>query len=97
MGGNSKDHLACERSLQVRLPGQSLEAGYFSTALIPKEKGHLILCETASFPVGPEIANNPGYHTSAGRPARAEPFSQFRQRWLTQKKWKVANLATFVL
>jgi hypothetical protein len=42
-GGNPKDHLACERSFQVRLPGQTLKARYFRTALAPKEKGHLIL------------------------------------------------------
>jgi hypothetical protein len=80
MGENPKDHLACERSLQVRLPGPSFEAGYFRAALVPKEKGHLSLSETASFPVGPEIAHDPGYHTSSRRPGHAEPSSQFRQR-----------------
>ena len=43
MGGDPKDHLACECSFQVRLPGQTLKARYFRTALAPKEKGHLIL------------------------------------------------------
>ena len=98
MGGNPKDHLACERSFQVRLPGQTLKTRYFRTALASKEKGHLILCETASFPVGPEIAQYPGCHKkSLGRPGHAEPFSQFRQRWPTQKKSKVANLASFMV
>jgi len=43
MGGNPKDHLACERSLQVRLPGQTLKARYLRAALAPKEESHLIL------------------------------------------------------
>jgi hypothetical protein len=59
MGGDPKDHLACERSLQVRMPGQVLETRYLRSALASKEKGHLVLCETIAFPVGPEIAHNP--------------------------------------
>jgi hypothetical protein len=97
VGGNPKDHLACKRSFQVRVPGQTLKARYFRTALVAKEKSHLVLGETTSLPEGPEIAHYPGYHRSSGRPGYAEPLSQFRQRWLTQKKSKVANLASFVL
>ena len=73
MGGDAKDHLACERSLQVRVPGQVLETRDFRSAMAAKEKGHLILCETTAFPVSPEIARNPGRHKNAGRPASAEP------------------------
>ena len=73
MGGDAKDHLACERSLQVRMPGQALETRYLRSALAPKEKSHLVLCETPAFPVGPEIAHNSGRHKNArpGDPNRA--------------------------
>jgi hypothetical protein len=73
MGGDAKDHLACERSLQVRVPGQVLETRYFRSTMATKKKGHLILCETTAFPVSPEIARNPGRHKNAGWPAKAEP------------------------
>ena len=43
MGRNPKDHLACNHSFQVRLPGQTLKARYFRTALVAKEKSHLVL------------------------------------------------------
>ena len=59
MGRNPKNNLACERSFQVRLPGQSLKARYFRTALAAKEKSHLVLCETTTLPVGPKITHDP--------------------------------------
>jgi hypothetical protein len=101
MGGDAKNHLACERSLQVRLPGQPLKARYFRTALASNEKSHLILREAISFPVGPEIAHNPGCHKSSGRPGRAEPCGQF-QPVLTRENLPVRQIsccsdATFCL
>jgi hypothetical protein len=97
MGGDAKYHLACERSFQVRLPGQTLKARYFRTALVAQEKGHLVLSEPTSLPVGPEIAHDPGRHMSAGRPGEPNRAPQLRERVSPQKKAKLAKLATLDL